>query len=646
MPSTLKTPGVYIEEISKFPPSVAQVETAIPAFIGYTEIAKKDSEDDLLNEATRISSLLEYETYFGGALEETNFSINIVEDSGGKNISVIEPDKADKSDFLMYYAMQMYFANGGGPCYILSVKRYKDAANVDFDELNDGLTLLQKEDEPTLILFPDAVSLSSDSNFYSLYNNALTQCKDLQDRFVIIDTFTDDDDVEMNDPEGLRNLISSDAEEKKYGAVYYPYLKTILNYAIDETKVSIAHSGGTSPAPIAQASVDATLLKLTTLENATAGLITELTNASAAVDATSGGTADEDAVALVPAVITAVDEIIAHLNKTIVQAELVVDATRDAADAASNAGEATTANVAANALDSSITTKLREIIVSLEKEKDALSAGTTKVDLNDAGNQAFAEAGNINIQTDIIDLIDATITDAIEAIVTSGGSSGTLNTKTLADAESIDNEAYNAIKAELDKVRVDLPPSSAMAGIYARVDGDRGVWKAPANVSVKYVVKPTQKINNDLNGRLNIDTTAGKSINAIRSFTGKGVIVWGARTLAGNDNEWRYVSVRRFFNMVEESVKKATEQFVFEPNDANTWVKVKAMIENFLINQWKAGALAGSKAEDAFYVRVGLNQTMTAQEILEGVMNVEIGMAVVRPAEFIVLKFSHKMQES
>ena len=98
--------------------------------------------------------------------------------------------------------------------------------------------------------------------------------------------------------------------------------------------------------------------------------------------------------------------------------------------------------------------------------------------------------------------------------------------------------------------------------------------------------------------------------------------------------------------MVEESVKKATEQFVFESNDANTWVKVRAMIENFLNLQWRAGALAGAKPNDAFYVRVGLGETMTAEDILNGIMAIEIGMAVVRPAEFIILKFSHKMQES
>ena len=98
--------------------------------------------------------------------------------------------------------------------------------------------------------------------------------------------------------------------------------------------------------------------------------------------------------------------------------------------------------------------------------------------------------------------------------------------------------------------------------------------------------------------------------------------------------------------MVEESTKKASAQFVFEPNDANTWVKVKAMIENFLTIQWRDGALMGAKAEDAFFVKVGLGETMTQDDVLNGKMIVEIGMAAVRPAEFIILRFSHKMIES
>jgi Bacteriophage tail sheath protein len=213
------------------------------------------------------------------------------------------------------------------------------------------------------------------------------------------------------------------------------------------------------------------------------------------------------------------------------------------------------------------------------------------------------------------------------------------------DANNPSPLIYGNVRSELSLFSVVLPPAAAVAGVYATVDRTRGVWKSPANESLASVRSLTVAIDQDLNDNMNVDTS-GKSINALRAFAGKGFLVWGARTLAGNDNEWRYVSVRRFFNMVEKSCKNATEPFVFEPNDAGTWVKVKAMIENFLVVQWRAGALAGAKPEDAFYVRVGLGTTMTAQDILEGRMIVEIGMAVVRPAEFIVLRFSHKMQEA
>ncbi len=215
--------------------------------------------------------------------------------------------------------------------------------------------------------------------------------------------------------------------------------------------------------------------------------------------------------------------------------------------------------------------------------------------------------------------------------------------------EAILLENFPLYKDIVDKLKESLrtvPPSGAVAGIYAAVDNDRGVWKAPANVSLSSVLGLTRRIDNKEQENLNVDVTAGKSINAIRPFTGKGMLVWGARTLAGNDNEWRYVSVRRFFIMVEEAVKKSTYWAVFEPNDANLWVKVKAMIENYLIEKWKEGALAGAKPADAFFVNCGLGATMSAQDILEGRLIIEIGMAAVRPAEFIILRFMHKMQES
>jgi hypothetical protein len=233
-----------------------------------------------------------------------------------------------------------------------------------------------------------------------------------------------------------------------------------------------------------------------------------------------------------------------------------------------------------------------------------------------------------------------------------GSETGATGNGTLADLEPSDTDPakgdlipYNLVLAAIGQIPVVLPPSPLVVGQYAFVDNTRGVWKAPANVALAGVVRPTIKITNQEQDQLNVHST-GKSINAIRAFTGKGILIWGARTLAGNDNEWRYVSVRRYFNFAEESIKKASEQFVFEPNDANTWSQVRAMIENFLILQWRAGALAGAKPADAFFVNVGLGTTMTALDILEGRMNVEIGLAVVRPAEFIILKFSHKMQVS
>ena len=204
---------------------------------------------------------------------------------------------------------------------------------------------------------------------------------------------------------------------------------------------------------------------------------------------------------------------------------------------------------------------------------------------------------------------------------------------------------YNLIKNEIDSVKLILPPSGAIAGVYVGVDQSRGAWKAPANVSLNGVTAPQVVINNVDQNDLNV-TASGKSINAIRSFPGKGVMVWGARTLAGNDNEWRYIPVRRFFNMVEESVKNATEQFVTERNDANTWTKIKAMLENYLITLWRAGALAGAKPDEAYFVKLGLGETMTAQDIQEGKMIIMIGMAVMRPAEFVILKYSHKMKEA
>lgn len=190
-----------------------------------------------------------------------------------------------------------------------------------------------------------------------------------------------------------------------------------------------------------------------------------------------------------------------------------------------------------------------------------------------------------------------------------------------------------------------LPPAAAMAGLYTMVDNTRGVWKAPANVGLMSVSSPAVNITHDEQEDLNVSTT-GKSVNAIRSFEGEGTLVWGARTLDGNSLDWRYINVRRTIIMLEESLRLASNAYVFEPNVANTWVTIKSMMLNFLTGIWKRGGLAGASPDDAFSVSVGLGETMTADDILEGILRVSVLVAVSRPAEFIEITFQQQMQTS
>ena len=192
----------------------------------------------------------------------------------------------------------------------------------------------------------------------------------------------------------------------------------------------------------------------------------------------------------------------------------------------------------------------------------------------------------------------------------------------------------------------ELPPSGAMAGIYTLVDTTRGVWKAPANVSVSMVSAPSVNVSSDEQQKLNVDVMAGKSINVIRPFPGIGTLVWGARTLDGNSQDWRYINVRRTLIMIEQSLKLATRAYVFEPNDGGTWITVKSMFNNFLSGLWKQGALAGAAPEQAFDVQIGLGATMTPTDVLDGVMKITVKLAIVRPAEFIVITFQQQQQVS
>lgn len=473
MAKTYKTPGVYAEEVSRFPPSVAGVDTAIPAFMGKTQLLKDKKGLDIVRTANKtpapikISSFLEYQNHFGGPYSEHQiFNTTIIDNknSSGAITSRKISSTVDKnlvSGYYMYYTIQMFFSNGGGPCYIVSTGDYSEA----FDNENGiaALEAVRKVDEITMLIFTDKHIENNGiiSGYKSLYDNALLQCKTLGDRIAIFDSW-----IVSGNPNKDSEVIKADVSNNnlEYGCAYYPWLQTNLPYGYNEDNLLIKHQNG-----------------------------------------------------------------------------------------------------------------------------------------------AFDGLNLTSIKT-------------------------------------IDANVYKLIKAEIDKNTIDVPPSGAVAGIMARIDHNRGVWKTPANESINMTTAPTVKVTVEQQELLNIDAITRKSINVIRFFTGKGTLIWGGRTLKGNDNEWRYISTRRFFNYVEESIKKSTQFVVFEPNDANTWIKIKGMCENFMNQLWRNGALQGVKPNEAFFVKVGLGLTMTALDILEGRMIVEIGMAVIRPAEFIIFKFSHRMQ--
>jgi phage tail sheath protein FI len=548
--ATYRTPGVYVEEISTLPPSVAEVATAVPAFIGYTEAGRK---------MARVTSMLEFEASFGKA-KPTAFIASTVRNvaTGLDELQEVKPQTSGPNpDFLLYYAISHYFKNGGGPCYIVSVGDYSKApAKAAFF---DGLALIAKEDEPTLIVLTDAVLLTS-PDYMEVAQEALAQCDLLTDRFVILD-------VPGGDVDGFRNGIGTD--HLSYAAAYHPYLETTLTFAYDEAGVQVkpgtVRSEGAFPA-------------------AGKGIRVAFTGVASPAPSVTIQDGDADLAKAVTFVIAA--------------------------------GNAT------------------------------LTIGNTKGRTGTQVADAWSAWTKTNRTEGFEVAVDGDGTAVMATASAKALQAAPVAKTMLVDLKTTQTALYNSIKDKMSSQRVTLPPSAAIAGIYAQVDRDRGVWKAPANVSVCAVVGPTVRITDADQEGLNVDPTAGKSINAIRAFNGMGTRVWGARTLAGNDNEWRYVPVRRLFITIEESTKKASAFAVFEPNDASTWLKVKGMIESYLYELWQRGALAGSTADAAYYVSVGLGKTMTSQDVLEGRMIVDIGVAAVRPAEFIVLRFTHKLQES
>jgi hypothetical protein len=204
---------------------------------------------------------------------------------------------------------------------------------------------------------------------------------------------------------------------------------------------------------------------------------------------------------------------------------------------------------------------------------------------------------------------------------------------------------YVAIKQQIaDRLNV-APPSGVMAGVWALNDVEMGVWHAPANIAVLGVSQALCAVSDEDQAGLNVPAN-GQAINVLRDLAGQGTRVWGTRTLDGNSADFRYIPTRRMLIYVEQSIRNAARAYVFAPNAATTWASVTAEITNFLTGLWQSGGLQGATAGDAFSVQCGLGSTMTADNILGGFMTVTVMLAIIRPAEFIVLTFQQQMQTS
>ena len=205
---------------------------------------------------------------------------------------------------------------------------------------------------------------------------------------------------------------------------------------------------------------------------------------------------------------------------------------------------------------------------------------------------------------------------------------------------------YSYIIKEVERIANILPASGAIAGVITMTDNQEGPWQAPANKSIIGATSLPIKISESQQANLNIDVVSGKSINAIRIFNELGILIWGARTLDGNSQDWKYIPVRRTMIFIEQSCKLAAQSYIFQPNDKDTWEAVKLTIGNFLTDVWKQGGLQGASASDAVSVDCGLGTTMTGEDLLNGYMTISIKVAVVHPAEFILITLQQKMESA
>ncbi|MDT0228783.1 phage tail sheath subtilisin-like domain-containing protein [Serratia marcescens] len=499
MSEVYAVPGVYVTEFNGPSISIQNGETAIPVFLGFFT-PKPPHETPATLMCVRVESWLDFTQQFGP-------SDHITVDATAKTIHT--------TSYMGAHSVRLYFENGGGPCYVLNIRR-EGAKDITQTVLGQITPAIEQCPDITLLCWCEFVNQKMDTAIYGELGKLLAASETSggnPGRFLLTDAWP----VGKPETPSEWTFTAPDVVEKTQVASYFPALLT--GYVRDyRDYVAQPSSPGYE--------------QLIKVENFS-------------------------------------------------EADLK---------------------------------KLRDIKV-VEASSTSIPLGTLRKKINSL-------TGN-----------DKTAAQAI-----------------LTPIDTLIQQQLPALPDKSDPVV--LRASVAMAGVYARVDRERGVWKAPANVGLVGVTgliaqgfanKETKwsdaipvRVDDALNTKL---VDAG--INAVRAFSGQGIRVWGARTMSPPaQTAWRYVSVRRLFNTIERDARAALHTAVFEPNSSLTWERVRGALDNYLNALWRQGALQGETPAQAYFVHIGLGTTMTPKDITDGKMIVKVGVAAVRPAEFIILQLT------
>lgn len=535
--------------MDSFPAMIVGVATSVPVFIGYTEFAGRDGSA-CYNVSQRISSQVEFERLFG---RPPAIAYDIVPAPTGSGD--FTADYADgvcnpvlcafaltpsSTPFSLYRQLQLFFANGGNDCRVVSVGSYwsdqMPIARADptgwlpralaAQDLLAGVEAAGRDAGVTMIVVPEACQLAQAD--YALVAGAMiAQAGTLRDRMAILDLpgcFAATTVADLQVCQGnLWLALPPGAEHLGFAAAYAPALRTAL---VRMSEIGLASIGPDSA---------------------------ELVNALLTIEARRLWAGDPQQLATLQAAIAAAFPRAATGPNTPMQS----------GDPSGFPGPAVGETV---------------------EEWQAM--------------------------------LGAMLHNALPLFATIG----------------------NCIADRLNL----QAPSGAIAGVWVSNDQNRGVWHAPANVSLTSVSATACPLTDADQAGLNVPVN-GQAIDVIRQFAGRGVLVWGARTLAANSIDFRYIPVRRTTIYIEQSIARWLRAYAFATNDQPTWSAATSAIAAFLTRLWQQGGIQGVTVRDAFAISCGLGSTMTQQDLLDGIMIVEIGVALIRPAEFVFLRFIQKV---